>query len=113
MYTEGYDQWIKINKNMTAPVTEWNKATSELCQRMAQQNLELIGENFSRLSDQLKRFTNIRKPEDFLNLQKEVFNEDVTATIECMQKIIHTSMENMEEFTKLCGSSLRERESMS
>lgn len=104
MYTEGFEQWFKINKNWANPISEWNKATTELCQRMAEQNLEMTGENFSRLSDQLKRFSNIRKPEDFLNLQKDCINEDMTCAIECARKLIHNSMETMEKFTKLCGT---------
>jgi len=108
MNTEGFDQWIKMNKNMTGPLTEWSKATTELCQKTMQQNLELMGENISRASNQLKRLTTVRKPEDLLNLQKECFNEGLTALLENTQKIIHTTMQNIEELTKLGGSTLRE-----
>jgi hypothetical protein len=108
MYTEGFDQWIKMNKNMTSPLTEWNKATTELCQRAMQQNLELMGENFSRASNQLKRFTSVRKPEELLSLQKECFNEGLTTMLENTQKLIHTTMENLEQFTKLLGSTMRD-----
>ncbi|RDI38964.1 phasin family protein [Aquicella lusitana] len=104
MYTEGFEQWFKVNKNLTTPLNEWNKACTEMCRRMTQQNLELIGENVSRLSERLKRISSVRKPEDFFNLQKECLNEDMAASIEYMQKYIHNSMENFEEFTKLCGS---------
>ena len=103
MYTEHYDHWFKANKNFATPLTEWNKATAEICQRAAQKNLELIGDNFSLLSDQLKRFTSIRKPEELVTLQKECLAENMNAAAECLQKIMHISMENMEEFTKLCG----------
>ena len=104
MYTEGFEQWFRVNKNMATPLTEWNKTCTDLCRRSTQQQLDLIGENFSRLSERLKRFSNIRKPEDFFNLQKDSLNEDVTASIECMQKCIHNAMENMEELTRLWGS---------
>lgn len=104
MYTEGFEQWFKMNKNITSPFNEWNKTCTELCRRVTQQSLEIFGENVSRLSDRLKRFSNVRKPEDFFNLQKESFQEDIAATIENTQKLVHSSMENMEEFTKLWGS---------
>lgn len=104
MYTEGYDQWFKLNKNISAPLTELNQATTTMYKHMTEQHLELLGDNFTRLSDQLKRFTNARKPEDFINLQKECMNENITATIEGFQKILQTSMENFEEFTKLCNT---------
>jgi translation initiation factor 2 alpha subunit (eIF-2alpha) len=104
MYTEGFDQWAKLNKNFTAPFNEWNKATSEICKRISDQNLELFGENFSRFSDQVKRLSNVKKPEDLFNLQKDLMSENITASIELMQKIIHITMENMEDIAKLWGS---------
>lgn len=104
MYTEGFEQWFKMNKNMTGPLNEWNKTCTEMGRRIAQQNLEILGDNISRLSDRLKRLSSIRKPEDFFNLQKECLQEDMTAAIEGTQKLIHTTMQNMEEFTKLWGS---------
>lgn len=103
MYTEGYDQWFKVNKNVALPMAEWNKVTTELCQKITQQNLELMGENFSRVSDQLKRLTSIKKPEDMLSLQKECLDEDLKATMEWTHKYIQLLMENMEVFTKLCN----------
>lgn len=108
MYTEGYSQWTKLNKQFAEPMSEWHKVTTELCQRLTEQQLDIMGEHLSRMSNQLKRLTNVRKPEDFINLQKECLSEDVTAAIECMQKVIHTSMENMEEIANICGSALRE-----
>jgi len=102
---EGYDQWFKLNKSWNTPFTEWNKVTMEICKRMAAHNLEMVGENYSRFSERLKRISNIKKPEDFLNLQKDIINEDLTATLEHMQKMVHLSMENMEELTRLWGTS--------
>ena len=108
MNTEGFDQFLKMGKNMTGPFGDLQKASTEIFRRIAQQNLEMMGENFSRLSDQVRRLSDVRKPEDFFNLQKQCINEDVTATIENLQKMVHTSMENIEEFTKLCGSMTQE-----
>ena len=108
MYTEGFEQMFKMNKNMSQPLQEWNKNCTEMCRRIAQQNLDLISDNVTRLSDQLKRFTHAKKPEDFFNLQKDCMNEDMAATMETVQKVIHTSMENMEQLTKMCGTAMRE-----
>jgi NDP-sugar pyrophosphorylase family protein len=104
MYTEGYDQWFKLNKNLTAPYNEWNKVTNDIFKRIASQNLELIGESYSRFSDRLKRLSSIKKPEDFLILQKDILNEDLSLSLEYFQKIIHLYMENMEELAKLWGT---------
>lgn len=104
MYTEGLEQWLKVNKNFTNPLVEWNKVTNELCRRIAEQNLELIGENITLFSDQLKRISNAKKPEDFINIQKDILTEDMTAAVETTQKIIHIAMGSMEQCTKLCGS---------
>lgn len=104
MYIEGYEQWFKLNKNWSSPLTEWNKATTDICKRMATQNLEFISENYTRFSERLKRLSSIKKPEDLLNLQREMLNEDMTLALENMQKLIHISMENMDELAKLWGT---------
>jgi len=104
MYNEGFEQWFKLNKNFNAPINEWNKVTTDICKRIAAQNLEIIGESYSLFSERLKRLSNIKKPEDFINLQKDILNEDLTLTLEYLQKIIHLSMENMDELTKLWGT---------
>lgn len=108
MHSEDFEQWFKLNKGLTHPLSGWSKAVTEIWRRTTQQNLELIGENFSRLSDQLKRLSNVKKPEDLLTFQKDCLNENISATIENVQKILQLSMENFEEFTKLYGSSWRE-----
>lgn len=110
MYTEGFEQWFKMNKNLNVPMSEWNKATTDMLKHLTEQNLEIISDNFSHLSDQLKRFSNIRKPEDLLHLQKECLTEDMSLLIEDMQKIAHASLESIEELSKLL--SLTTRESM-
>lgn len=105
--TEGFDQWFKA-KNFTTPLNEWNKLTTNMCRRIAQQNLEIIGENVSRFSDQLKRFSNVKKPEDFLGLQKECFDENLKANMQIMQKFIEKTLENVEEFTEACSDACQE-----
>lgn len=104
MYTEGFEEWIKMNKNLTAPINELNKASTEIYKRITDQNLELFGENLSRFTEQLKRLGSIKKPEDFINLQKDMMGENITGTIETLQKVIHMNMETMEEIAKLWGS---------
>ncbi|TAK78887.1 MAG: phasin family protein [Gammaproteobacteria bacterium] len=104
MFTEGFEQFFKTNKNLSTPLTEWNKTYTEMCRRIAQKNIEQMGENVSRFSEQLKQLSNMRKPEDFIQWQKECLEEEMAASMEYAQEIIHTSMANMEELTKLCKS---------
>ena len=104
MYTDGFEQFLKMNKNATGPLNEWYKLMMDLYQHTAQQNLEILSENVSRFSDQLKRVANVHKPEELLNEQRNILSEDVNAAVETMQKVIHTNMESMEEMTKLCGT---------
>src|SRR5262245_53149470 len=103
MYTEGFEQWVKLNKSFTTPITEFNKATTEICKRMSEQNMQIIGENFTRFTNQMKRLSNIKKPEDFINFQRDCISENISASIETIQKLTHLSMENFEEITKLWG----------
>lgn len=112
MYTEGFDQWLKMSKYLSSPMGDWSKTLTEIIRHTTQQNLEMIGENFSRLSDQCKRLSHARKPEDLLNLQKDILNEDITVAINNTQTLIHTTVENMEEITKLCGTSNPLRETL-
>lgn len=104
MYNEGFEQWFKLNKNLSAPMNELNKATTEISKRISEQNLQLIEENVARISNQLKRLSSVKKPEDFLNLQRDCFSENMTASIETAQKIMHMAMENLEEISKVWGS---------
>lgn len=104
MYIEGFEQWFKLNKNIGMPLHEWNKITTDICKRMAAQNLEILGEGYSRFSERLKRLTNIKKPEDLINLQKDILNEDITLTLAYLQKMVHLSLENMDELAKSWGT---------
>lgn len=105
MYTEGFEQWIKTaNKNFSAPLGDWHKASNEMLHHIVSENLEMISDNLLRLSDQLKRFAQIKKPEDYLNVIRECINEDINATIENSQKLLHSTMEHMEECAKSCGT---------
>jgi hypothetical protein len=104
MYNENIEQWFKLNKNIGTPVSEMNKATTDMCKRIAEQNLELIEENIARFSNQVKRLSNVRSPEELINLQKDCLSENITAGMETTQKIIQMGMENVEEVSKLLGT---------
>lgn len=108
MYTEGFEQWFKMNKNFVNPMGELGRASTEIYQHMMEQQLEIVGENFSRLSNQLQRLSSVKDPQSLLKVQKDCINEDVSAAIENTQKMIHIAMESMEEFTKVCQSTMRE-----
>lgn len=107
MTTEGFEQWFKMNKTFSAPLGDLGKSSMELFRRTIEQNLEIFGDNCSRFSDQLKRLSAVRKPEEFLTFQKDVINENMAAMTENFQKIMRITMENLEEMTKLFGA-LRE-----
>lgn len=104
MYNEGFEQFFKLGKHISTPVEEWNKAAAGILHKVAEQNMEILNDNFSRFSDQMKRLSNVKRPEDLITLQKDCINEDISSVIENSQKIVHMSMENIEEITKLCGT---------
>jgi len=104
MYTEGFEQWMKANKNMGAPLNDLSRGIMDIYRRIAQQNVEIMTDNFELLTDQFKRLSSIRRPEDLLSLPKEIINEDVTASIQTMQKCIHSAIETIEECSKLFSS---------
>ena len=106
MYTEALEQWVKMSKNFipTAKTSDWDKTAAEMCQRVAQQNLEFLGENFSRFSEQLARLSSVKKPEDFFKECMNAQNEDISAAVKYTQDMVRTSMENMEELTDLFTS---------
>lgn len=108
MNIEGYEQWIKLNKNLTTPLSEWNKAATDVYQHMTEHHLAMIRDNFSHLSNQFKRFSDVKKLEDLLDLQKECLNDDLNLLIEDMQKCSQTSLESLEELAKLWGSATHE-----
>ncbi|OGT42141.1 MAG: hypothetical protein A3F42_06140 [Gammaproteobacteria bacterium RIFCSPHIGHO2_12_FULL_37_34] len=104
MFNENFEQWYK-NKNLFTPTNEWGKQVTELChicQHMAQKNLEMTNENVFRWSDQFKRLTNIKKPEELLNLQRDFINENMSACMQGMQTLMSTCAEGMDEYMKLC-----------
>jgi hypothetical protein len=101
MYNENFEQWYKLNKNLGAPISDFTKALTIIGKRVSEQNIELLEENTTRLSDQFKRLSNVKKPEDFFELQKDCFNENMSAGVETLQKLMQTSMENLEEISKL------------
>lgn len=104
MYTEGFEQWFKLNKNFTTPVNDINKATTDICRRLTQEGLEILSDNVTLVSDQMKRLSNIRKPEDYLNLTRECLTEDLNAGVATIQKMMQLSMQTIEEMTRLTGS---------
>ena len=104
MYNENFEQWYKLNKNLGAPVSDLTKALAEMGKRISEQNVALFEENAARISNQLKRLGNVKKPEDFFELQKDCFSENITAGIETVQKIVRMSMENLEEISNLWSS---------
>lgn len=106
MASDNYEQWfnLNLNRNLGLPLNELNKTTSEILKRSAERNLEIYAEAFTRFTDQLKRLSSIKKPEDLLNLNKEFFNENVSALIDDSDKITQTISENLHDLTKLLST---------
>lgn len=104
MNNDAFEQWYKSTKNFSTPYSGLSKAIADIYQRSIQQHMQLISENLSRTSEQFKRLSEVRKPEDLFELQKEYISENSTATVENMQKMLRTMTENVEELTELYSS---------
>ena len=104
MYTEGFEQWFKLNKNISSPMNEMSKLATDISKRISEQNLQLIEESIARFSSQLKRLSSVKRPEEFLNVQREIISENISTSIEMTQKFIHMTMENFEEISKIWGT---------
>jgi len=104
MHNENYEPWLKLGKNLSSPLSEWNKTSIDLGKRLAELNLQIINENILRVSTQFRRLSTMKKSEDLFNLQKDCINENISSTIETTQKLIHVAMENMEIIANLWGS---------
>jgi len=104
MYNESFEQFFKTNNNFMTPINQWNKAATELCQRITQQNMELFGENSTRISKQMKKLSSIKNPKDYFEVLRDCLNEDIAATVQNVNKLIHHTLETTEEFSELCGT---------
>lgn len=96
-----FEQWFKLNKNLSAPFGEMNKATTDMFKRLSEQNLECVEENIARYTEQLKRLSHVKSPEEWWNLQRECLMENMQAGIETSQKWLQLNRENMEELSSL------------
>lgn len=103
MYNEGLEYLNKLNKNLAGPLTELNKAAVEVMHKAAQQHIEIASENIARLSEQVKRAGKVKKPEEIIDLQKEYLNENISAAVDNMQKILQMNIQHIEELTKTCS----------
>jgi hypothetical protein len=108
MYTEGFEKWFNLNNNLTNPLREWNKVTTEFTKRLAAQNIEMMNDQVTRFSHQLKILGNIKSPQEFIHLQNKWFNENLTANMEATQKIIRSTIENIEDITTLLGATTKD-----
>jgi hypothetical protein len=104
MYTEGFQQWFKMNKNFGSPLMGWNKACAGMYQSISEQQLELLSGNLTLLSDQLKRFSQIKTPEDYFNLSRDVIQEDMNTLINNLQILLQATLLQLEEFINLTNT---------
>lgn len=106
MTADRMEYLFNLNKNFTAPLTLLGKMTSDLFLKTMEHNLELINENCSRFADQLKRLGEVKRPEEFFNLQKDFFNENFAAGIKNLQEMVHMTIGNVEQFTNIFATPL-------
>lgn len=110
MYTEGFEQFIKASKSV--PFQEWNRASLGLLRRTFQQQCEIMSDNFALMSEQCKRYSQAKNADDFgdlLNLHRHMLSEDLNAMMRSFQRSLQNSMENLEELTKLYGTTMRDQ----
>ena len=93
------------DNDLLSSLNTFNKMTADLCQRITKQQLELVGENMTRLSKQMQRLSHITKPEDFLKAQSEIINENLSAAVKHTQTLMEASLGNIDELTNLCEKS--------
>lgn len=111
MYTESMEQLLKANKNLSAPLSEWNKLTADTIRRILEENIELLSEdfqilseNFSLLSHQLDRISHVKKPDEYMSVVRECVNENINKSIENSQRLLRASMDHFQEAVKACGT---------
>jgi len=104
MYTEEFQRWLNLNKYLTTPVTIWNKTLTNLYEHSAEHQLDLLGENFSRISEQLKKLSNVKNPQEYLQFQQEMIADNMHATVHNMNVLLRESMIQLEELTKLISA---------
>lgn len=101
MYNEHFEKWQRLGQNISAPIGDYSKATTDICRHAAQEGLEILNDNVALLSDQMKRLSGVRKPEDFANLSRECITEDMNACLQNVQKIMQLSMQTMQDLAKI------------
>lgn len=104
MHQEIFGQWFKSNKTFINPFENLGKAATEVCKKTTEQNLEIIEKNIFRLSDQMKRLSTIKKPEDILLLGKNCIHENLSAMVEDFQKLIKINTENLDKLAHCFGN---------
>ena len=104
MRNQTFEHASKLTQFMSPPLGEWGRLTMDICCRTAQQNLEMMGENLLLWSDQLKKLDNAKQPEDWLMIQKDFFNEAMSAGVENWQRLTNLAMENIESMSNIAGS---------
>lgn len=103
MSIEPLEQVLKFSKSFVNPLNDLNKITMSCCKKLADQQLELISENTARTASQIRKLSSVKKPEEFIELQREILTENLNAGLAAAQKIFKLSMENMETLTKSIG----------
>jgi hypothetical protein len=95
MQSENFENFFKA--------TEFNKIATEIGHKIAEHNIEIIGETITRMSDRIKHVSTIKKPEEFIELQKEFIAEDLSLGMEHFQKLMNLSLESIETLTNVCA----------
>ena len=99
MNNETFEQWFKLSKNFNAPFGTWNKNANQVFYQIIDNNLncfsECVTNTCNTLSEQMKCISHA-KPETLVSTQRECLTDGMSAALTNMQKIINTSLANID-----------------
>lgn len=111
MITDGFEQYYKFSKNFLNPLNDVSKSVLDLCRRLNQGTLEIAGDNLNRTALQLKRMSSVKRPEELLNLQKDLLSENLSAWMSDIQKWNTLAKDCFEEMNKSFSCHLKDQQS--
>lgn len=101
MYNDTFEQWLKMGKNLNYPLGDLSKATADICRTTTQEGLDMFNDNIALITDQMKRLSNIRKPEELVNLSRDCLTEDMHAIMGNLQKFMQLSARTVDDISRL------------
>ena len=100
MASENFEQYFKLGRTFLTPWNDIGKAWVDIFRKTSQDSLEIASTSLARYSEQLQRLSNVNRPEELFNIEKECFNENLNASMNNLQKFINNSLENFAMINK-------------